>query len=164
MHLRGRKRTSSVLELVLMVADSPHPQGNGITSAQATQPDSSTVATPAAREAAHMDVNHNTPFSDVANGQPDTLSGLQSQSSGVEHSVAANGITDTGTGSVSVKSLIQRRSSNSEVRAYQHFIGFSWLLAQQHRSVVPSLVFSYELQSSDAVCMHVRKHAGAHAA
>lgn len=103
-----------------MVADST-PQDDGITSVHVTQPDSSTVATPAAREAAHMDVNHDTPFSDNVNGQSDTLSALQSQNGGTEHSAAANGVTGPGSGSVSVKSLIQRRSSNSTV-------GTRWLL------------------------------------
>lgn len=72
------------------------------------QPDPSTVATPAAREASSVDVSQDTPFSAYANGQPDT-SNNQKQNGNTENSNAANG--------ASVKELIQRRTSDLGVSA-----------------------------------------------
>ncbi|DBA74375.1 hypothetical protein WJX77_007523 [Trebouxia sp. C0004] len=71
------------------------------------QPDSSTVATPAAREASSVDVSQDTPT--YAIGQQDT-SNNQKQNGLAVKSNGANGATDID--GVSVKELIQRRSSD----------------------------------------------------
>lgn len=71
------------------------------------EPDPSTVATPAAREASSVDVSQDTPS--YGNGQPHT-SNNQKQNGGAEKVNAANGATDID--GVSVKELIQRRSSD----------------------------------------------------
>lgn len=87
-----------------MIAD--HTSQDALPSAQ---PDPSTVATPAAREASSVDVSQDTPSSNYAIGQPDT-SNNQNQNGNAENSNAANGATDTD--GVSVKEPIQRRGSD----------------------------------------------------
>ncbi|DBB09453.1 hypothetical protein WJX82_002099 [Trebouxia sp. C0006] len=79
-----------------------HTSQGGLPSAQ---PDPSTVATPAAREASSVDVSLDTP--PYGNGQPDT-SNNQKQNG---HAEDSNGATDID--AVSVKELIQRRTSDS---------------------------------------------------
>lgn len=71
------------------------------------QPNSSTVATSAAKGASSVDVSQDTPF--YAIGQPDT-SINQKQNGNADKSSAAIGATDID--NVSVKDLIQRRSSD----------------------------------------------------
>ena len=92
-----------------MIAD--HTPHDGLPSAQ---PDPSTVATPAAREASSVDVSKDTPTSIYANGQPDT-SNNQKQNGNAEKSNAASGATDIN--GVSVKELIERRTSDLGVSA-----------------------------------------------
>lgn len=83
-----------------------HTPHDGLPSAQ---PDPSTVATPAAREASSVDVSQDTPTSIYANGQPDT-SNNPKQNGNAEKSNAASGATDIN--GVSVKELIERRTSD----------------------------------------------------
>lgn len=92
------------LQALHMIAD--HTSQGGLPSAQ---PDPSTVATPAAREASSVDVSLDTP--PYGNGQPDT-SNNQKQNG---HAEDSNGATDID--AVSVKELIQRRTSDSGVSA-----------------------------------------------
>jgi len=84
-------------------------QLDGSISEEETQPNTSKIATPAAREASSVEARHDTPSPEGANGQPDTPNGLHNAD--VQQSSAAN--RDAGAEPISVKKLIQRRSSDS---------------------------------------------------
>ena len=99
--------SAKILQALHVIAD--HTSQDVLPSAQ---PDPSTVATPAAREASSVDVSQDTPS--YAVGQPDT-SNNQKQNGNAEKVNAANGTTDID--GVSVKELIQRRTSDLGVSA-----------------------------------------------